>query len=342
MKESFLTRPALAPYLFWTGYWLLSVFILSNNQELGEAVSRATLTISFQALLALVNIHYLIPLFLEKRRYLLYFLILFLLVTVLTLIRTILAEENLVVPRWVMVRSPRVFQFFRFFLALGIVALLSTTYKFAIDRFRALQRKAEIEKEQLESELRFLKAQVNPHFLFNTLNNIYTLAYLKDDNAAPMVMKLAELLRYMLYECQDDKVALEKEVLFLENIVDMQKLKGQEMEDRIRFTAEGVRPGLEIAPLLLLCFLENSFKHGDLDHNPDGKIEVLVRVDKDQRLFFSCLNTRRKTKSNQSERSGIGLANVRKRLDLIYPEKHTLTILDSDAVFEVQLELMLE
>lgn len=337
-----IIRNVTSPYLFWTGYWLIWILMLSNFQPMEKAVWAATVHVGIQAAAAYINILFLIPDFLEKKKYLLYGLLSIVILFILCKIHITLNEPDLRFPGWKReIRFPRAFHFGRIYLFLVVVIIVSTAYKFAADRFKNLQRQSELEKQHLQSELQFLKNQINPHFLFNTLNNIYTLTYLKEDNAAPMIMKLSELLRYMLYECQDERVSLEKEAHFLQNIVEMQKLKSETFGQKISLKVEGVKTNSQIAPLLLLDFIENSFKHSDLDTNPDGFIRIELLADNEDHLHFRCINSKRVKNANLPNTSGIGLTNTQKRLDLLYPGRYELVISDLDKTFEIQLNLPL-
>ncbi|SKB86795.1 histidine kinase [Dyadobacter psychrophilus] len=203
------------PYLFWVCYWLIWLFLLSSFQPFGNAVLAASVNVAAQGVIAFATIRFLIPHYLEKRKYLAYAALVAILILLLAVLYMKLTEPGLqLLTGKREIRFPRAFQFGRMYFFLFVVHIVSTAYKFASDRFYALQRQSELHRKQLETELQVLKNQINPHFLFNTLNNVYTLAYLKDDNAAPMIMKLSELLRYTLYDCQADRVKLEKEVGF--------------------------------------------------------------------------------------------------------------------------------
>lgn len=328
------------PYLFWVCYWLVWSILLSNFQPVGKAIGMASLSVAAQGIVALATVRLLIPRFLEKRKYLAYGLLVIALLLLVTVLYMRLSEPGvrfLTVKREI--RYPKAFQFGRMYFLLFIIHITSVTYKFATDRFRAQHRQSELLRKQLETELQVLKAQINPHFLFNTLNNVYTLAYLKDDNAAPMIMKLSELLRYTLYDCQADRVRLEKEVEFLQNIVAMQQLKSGNYQNQLSFTSSGVQPEQLIAPLLLLVFVENSFKHGDLDTNADGSIAISLNMDDTGVLLFECVNTTRKRVSQEHFSQGIGLNNVRKRLEMIYPGTHELTLSEQKDRFFVRLKI---
>jgi two-component system LytT family sensor kinase len=314
--------------------------MLSSFQEIEKAAWAATINVGVQVAATYLNIRFLIPEFLEKKKYLIYGLLALLLILVLTKVHILLIEPDLPTSSWGRkVRFPRAFQFGRIYLFLVIILISSTAYKFAVDRFQTLQRQSDLAKKQIEIELETLRNQTNPHFLFNTLNNIYTLAYLKEDNAAPMIMKLAELLRYMLYECQNEKVALVQEVRFLQNIVEMQKLRSDTYAQRISLEVSDVRSDHLIAPLLILGFIENSFKHSDLDLNPAGFIRINLFVDESNFINFTCLNTKRKVDRVETDSGGIGLINVRKRLELIYGKDYILKLQQTPDYYQVSLNL---
>lgn len=331
---------ALNPYLLWMGYWMLWLLMLSSFQQFDKAVWGATVNVGIQSAVAYTNIRFLIPDFFEKRKYTAYVILALLILFVFTKAHLSLIEPYLQTSSWGRkIRFPRAFQFGRIYLFLILVLIVSAAYKFAVDRFQALQRQSELAKKQLETELEALRNQINPHFLFNTLNNIYTLAYLKEDNAAPMIMKLSALLRYMLHECQNEKVPLEKEVIFLENIIEMQKLKSDNFAKRITLETAGIRPDYLIAPLLLLGFVENSFKHSDLDFNAEGFIDIKLTVDSAGIVHFFCTNTKKKREKVVQEQGGIGLANTRKRLHLIYGNQFGLKITDTPDNYQISLNL---
>jgi two-component system LytT family sensor kinase len=333
-------QQSVNPYLFWIGYWLVWVLMLSSFQELDRATWVATVNVGLHGAVSYMNMRFLIPEFFEKRKYFVFGLLAFLVLFTFTKLHLTLVEPDLPTTSWGRkLRFPRAFQFGRIYLFLAVILLISTAYKFALDRFEALRRQSELAKKQLEIELETLKNQINPHFLFNTLNNIYTLAYLKEDNAAPMIMKLSELLLYMLYECQTEKVSLEKEARFLENIVEMQKLKSDAHASRLTLEVGGISLEHGIAPLLILGFVENGFKHSDLEVNEDGFIRLNLFVDDSNYIRFTCTNTKRKEAETAMESGGIGLINTRKRLELIYGANYHLEITETTDQYQVFLKL---
>jgi len=198
-----------------------------------------------------------------------------------------------------------------------------------------------LEKEKLEAELKFLKSQIHPHFLFNTLNNLYALTLKKSDKAPEMVIQLSNLLEYTLYSGKEAEVGLNEEIKQLRGYIDLEKLRfGKRL--KINTEIDGDVDGLMIAPLLLLPFVENSFKHGASNDLKSPFIDLNVNV-KDNRLIFSINNSNRsETGKPEGYKEGIGLKNVKRRLELLYPGKHSLTINQKEDVFEVMLTLELK
>ena len=193
------------------------------------------------------------------------------------------------------------------------------------------------EQQRLRAEVKFLRNQVNPHFLFNTLNNVYTLVHLKSDAALPALEKLSGLLRYALYE-RAERVPLERELDYLRDLIHLELLRTPGLEPP-EIEVEGLNHTWEIPPLLLVPFVENAFKHGD----PTNEAQPLrVRIgEQDGRLNVEVINAIRAAKSKDAT-GGIGLENVRRRLELLYPNRHELQIADDGTIFCVQLQLMLD
>lgn len=194
------------------------------------------------------------------------------------------------------------------------------------------------------AELNLLKAQLNPHFLFNTLNNLYGLAVTKSDKLPNLMLKLSDLLRYSLYDTQERWVPLRSEIQYIQNYISLERLRLEE-KTAIDFTFEvGEADQQRIAPMLLIVFLENAFKHfgASGDQLPQIKIKISLS---NYRLNFSCYNTkddRIRTSPREQNTSGIGLANVRKRLELLYPDRHQLGIQNEAGSFRVFLKLDLD
>lgn len=203
------------------------------------------------------------------------------------------------------------------------------------------KRNQELEKEKMESELKFLKSQIHPHFLFNTLNNLYALTLDKSDKAPEVVVKLSDLLSYMLYECDVAETPLAKEVKLLQDYMDLEKIRYTE-EIRINLDISGRINGKFIAPLILLPFVENGFKHGLSKQINQPWINITLDIDNDF-LSFMVENNSPDIKiiDDNGYAEGIGLKNVRRRLDLIYGEQYTLDITNKDEIFTVKLQVKL-
>jgi two-component system LytT family sensor kinase len=198
-----------------------------------------------------------------------------------------------------------------------------------------------LQNEKLESELKLLKSQIHPHFLFNTLNNLYALTLKKSDKAPDMVIQLSNLLEYSLYSGKEEEVELNEELKQLNGYIDLEKLRyGKRLN--IKATIPAQHDGLMIAPLMLLPFVENSFKHGASNDIVSPFIEITANIT-DERLYFKVRNSYQPVSGKQDNyKEGIGLSNVKRRLELLYAGKHELIINQHDNVFEVNLILELK
>ncbi len=182
----------------------------------------------------------------------------------------------------------------------------------------------------------FLKSQINPHFLFNSLNNIYSLAYQKSDATPDAILKLSEIMRYMLYESNENLVSLEKEIIYLRSFIELQKLRFKE-NAQVILEVEGQVHQQHILPFILISFVENAFKHG-LATDPENPIHINISVFEDK-LLFTIKN--KKSNLNKDQTGGIGMVNVKRRLDLIYPNQYKLTIENNTDDYSSELFLNL-
>ncbi|MGE5106368.1 MAG: sensor histidine kinase [Sphingobacteriales bacterium] len=200
------------------------------------------------------------------------------------------------------------------------------------------QRNLQLQKENIESQLTILKAQVHPHFLFNTLNNIYSLTLTKSQTAPVVVSHLSDLLRYMLYECNDREVSLDNEIEALRKYVELEKLRyGNRIE--VSFVCSGHTKDLRIAPLLLLPFIENSFKHGVSRQLDQCWVNLHIHAD-DAVLTFNLSNSYTND-VKKTTTGGLGLQNIKKRLELLYPGRYDLNINEANEIFNIKLVLQL-
>ncbi|MDN5204920.1 histidine kinase [Fulvivirgaceae bacterium BMA10] len=224
---------------------------------------------------------------------------------------------------------------------IGTILVFFLGFKLAWDYRSKLQQIDQLEKEKFEGQLNFLKSQINPHFLFNNLNNLYSYALDKSDETPKMILRLSNILRYVLYESQDSFVSLSREIYQIRNYVDLQRLQ-LEGRGEVHFNVEGKSEGYQIAPLLLFSFIENCFKHSHSSQLDQIKIEISITIE-NKMLYFKCTNPYNDTPdlSNEELPSGIGLQNVMERLRLLYPKKHQLDMNRDNGVYKVDLELEL-
>jgi len=249
--------------------------------------------------------------------------------------------------------------------ALFAGVIITTSIKLTVVWVRGQRRQQQLEKDQLETELNFLKQQFNPHFLFNTINSIFFLIHKKPDTAAESLARFSDLLRYQLYECDDNQIPLYKEVEYIKNSIALERLR---QNDNVRVSCEldtGSERQLYIAPFILMAFVENAFKH--VSREPGSSNWIVIRLGRCQgRLELSVSNSvpvgsgeKRRTGNIGGKRlsggvggnrlsggvegpqlsGGVGLKNVRRRLDLLYPGRHLLDIQRDSARFEVRLQL---
>ncbi|WP_121811619.1 sensor histidine kinase [Mucilaginibacter kameinonensis] len=218
---------------------------------------------------------------------------------------------------------------------------LGMSIKLTKNWLQTQHRQQLLEKEKLETELKFLKYQFNPHFLFNSINSIFFLIHKNPGMASASLAKFSELLRYQLYECNDHQIPLGKELTYLENFIELEKLR-QNNNVHVTFEADEPMPGhLGIAPFILMTFVENAFKHVSKDAGQPNWIGIKLGLTNNQLDFSVANSTSNEPGTEVLDYGGIGLKNVKRRLDLIYPDLHKLEIQNTGNRFEVHLQLTL-
>ncbi len=331
--------------VYHTLFWLVLLGILvwsGYTPELGLwfVLSNELINLVFFAILVYFNLHYLIPRYLANHA-LLYMGLVLVICAIITPIRVLALylkfsghpdwQQSLVDTQW------------NLYAGSVLIMLTSTVLRVITDWWRYQQEKQVLQTQNIQSELRFLKSQINPHFLFNTLNNLYALTLKKSDKAPEIVLKLSEIMRYMLYECNERQVPLEREVQYIHNYLDLERLR-QPKGAEISFVTEGLISDQMIAPLIFVPFLENSFKHG-LNHHTrgGGYVRLRLRIE-GKHLEFFIENSKPQTPPPPAPDAsgGIGLVNVRQRLDLLYPGKYDLDIRDEPLRYAVYLRMTLE
>ncbi len=218
-----------------------------------------------------------------------------------------------------------------------ITLAVSTSVRGTREWFENEKRLKDIENQKLTAELSYLKAQINPHFFFNTLNGIYALARRKSDLTPDVILKLSDLMRYIIYEANTAKVLLSREISHIENYIELQRIRLNEIV-QVQFQVNG-NPGiLQIEPLLFSVFLENAFKHG-IDYSRPGKIDISLTINDHHLIFIVGNPILQNNKETQTLGSGLGLGNIKQRLHLVYPDRHRLNVYQQDGRYIVELYL---
>ena len=337
-------KPWLLHALFWAMVFAMMMVAGPNNDTSLMEIVRKLINLTFYMLVVYINLGYLIPRYLSQKNFMTYCLLLLVMVAVFTPIKVLLLyiTYDEVDPREFLIMNQQYI-----FLLLFLIAGGSTIIKIVSDWQRHQRDRKDLETQRMQSEIKFLKSQINPHFLFNTLNSLYALTLKKSDKAPEIVIKLSEMMRYMLYECNERRVPLQKEVNYIENYLALESLRQGGQSD-IQFKVEGDVLDQTIAPLIFIPFLENSFKHG-LNHQiNEGYVHVTMKV-LGNKMLLQILNSKPAQTmpssipalngSRDKLSGGIGLANVKRRLNLLYPNQYKLDIADNEKEHVVELSL---
>lgn len=338
-----LQKRGLYHLLFWLSYFAFAVLISLSIHQIYDKRFYWELAslLPPDIVMVYLNIYVLIPFLLFKRKFWLYFLF---------LAGSILLKSALDIGlhRYYALSGTEAYSGVKDFnvrnfaiQAMNAIYLLGLTMglKYVKDRMLQKELLQEKEKQHTEMELSLLKSQLQPHTFFNTLNNLYSLTIQKSDLAPEVVLKLADLMSYMLYESGTPTVALEKEILHLENYIAIEKLRfGQRLT--VLFEKEGPTEKVEIPPLLLFAFVENSFKHGLQQIIGAGRIEIGLKVD-GEHLYFRISNPVGAMMTEPGNGHGIGLSNVTRRLDLLYGAAYVLDLVQQESIFRVHLKIPL-
>ena len=235
-------------------------------------------------------------------------------------------------------RPGAILQSFFLFAFLNIFLILGASFRSIFGWIEQKRLHEQLEQQNLRSELSLLKIQLNPHFLFNTLHNIDTLIYENQDKASKSLVKLSEMMRYMLKDVHADFVSMEQEIQHLENYLALEKLRLKN-ENFLNYHLTGDYKDLKIAPMIMIPFIENAFKHS-VDSSNENGIKIFITLEKNK-LNFMCENLFDKDDTDKDKGHGIGLETVKKRLEYIYKNKYTLSVNSENSVFKVHLEIEL-
>ena len=335
----------------WGVVWIVLFVIFFTVHSNGNYLYRAASSLSFVVLVALLDVFInkvLIGSFLKRNR-----VVLFILLSIFTIVAW--ASSSTAIDaclfHWINKSPFSEMSFFPNILVAFLVRLMWFIATYAIVLIFYYQRKENEEKiisdqlksEKLDMELRYLKSQINPHFLFNALNNIYSMVYTHDDNAADGVLKLSEMLRYVLVDCQAEMIPLSKEIKYIENFIDFQMMRMAGQRDVV-FEQEVEKENFMIAPMLLQPIIENCFKYSRLETHPEGHVRISI-TQKGNQFRFEAENTIAQNalpiigNGGEVKKSGIGQKNVQQRLMLHYGDDYIFDIQQDNEIYKVKIEL---
>jgi two-component system, LytTR family, sensor histidine kinase AlgZ len=327
--------------LFWCVYYSFFFSQISTTpkgveRELGDLLVDASFHVFSMMAIAYLNYFFFFPRFLNHKhlgRYLLEFSVPFgLLITAVIHAKRYISDGYTYQLKFMYTQRFTNHMIWSTLFIVLFVAML----KFVEDWFELEAKKKEIENEKLVAELRFLKAQINPHFLFNTLNNLYSLAFMNSPNTTVVIDKLSQMMRYMMYDSNHAKVSLDKEIDYMHNYISLEKLRLNN-EVPIAFKINGNTEGVQIVPLILITFLENAFKHGVSNNSENAWVNIFIKVE-DKQCTYKVENSKIPKNTNNEEKSGIGLQNLQRRLALSYPNNYELKVEEED---KYSVELMI-
>lgn len=322
-------------FLFWLAVYLFWIIVFRSY----SITLTKTITVEFCYLIFITAdyyaINFIMPRLLAKKKYSLFISVTLLIIAVSAWLRALVARQmNLHFFHGPVTDFGTLY--FNSFINISFWVLLITTGKMFIDRKQTQLQLELLQKERTKNELDYLKAQINPHALFNSLNTIYGHIDKSNQVARNILLQFSELLRYQLYDCSAEKVSLEKEIAYIKNYVGFQRLRKDE-KLRVDVQIENIGAGLQIAPLLLVVIIENAFKF--VSSFSDRENKIVIKIDtRDNCLYCVFTNTKELNNIPVNENTGgIGLTNLRRRLQLLYPSKHELTTNITNDIFETTL-----
>jgi len=346
MKTQIRIPALLIHLLLWVGYGLVVFYFMSFPFEAKYAWALTLRVIFIHAILFYLNTNLILPKLFDRGKYAVYVTTLLVLIVAVYYFFNLTTDIGIFREALDSVGPRRQFQgprpiFSRWMisnmLSSSAILFISTTYWF-INRERSRkQQELTLINENLQSEMKFLKSQINPHFLFNALNNIYSLMRSNSQNAQQMILKLSEMLRYVIYDSNEKKVPLVKEIDYILNFISFQKLK---YEHEVNLTADfqDVDGSLYVEPMLFIPFIENSFKHSRIEDDANSWISLKIQTE-NNKVRFQLKNSIPKTEYSKDKTGGIGIKNVKKRLELLYAGNYVLNIDEGESEFTVFLEI---
>ncbi|CAM1343127.1 sensor histidine kinase [Tenacibaculum amylolyticum] len=311
-------------------------FLSSFNKHTPEIKLHSVVFFLTYALLSFSVSYYLTPKFLYTKKYKEFVIGLIVVFLLMYLLEELVLEKIFFDNH----RAEHVSNIFYTLLDIGPLLIIMVSFKLAWDSIKKQRELDNLQSTVKESELQFLKSQINPHFLFNNLNNLYSYAIENSPKTPSIILELSSVLRYMLYDCKEDFVPVSKEVSHLKDFTALNELQ-IENRGEVELITNIAANDYSIAPLILIMFVENAFKHSTASQSENIRIRILLDVSSKGVLHFVCENSFLPNGNNQSLSAGIGLQNVKKRLDLLYPNKYTLKIEEEEPTYKVDLTIKL-
>ena len=329
--------------LYHWGFWLLAYFFWVYIFRNSTLVLTHTITIQFCYLVFIAasyyfNSLYAIPKLLNKKKYVQFFL---------SFLGAVIVTAWLRVPVSYFIRKylfgvpaqdfKTMDVFYESFINIFFWVFFIVAAKMVIERIRSQVYIEQIEKEKAANELNFLRAQFNPHFLFNSINSIYAHIDKSNKDARGMLLTFSEMLRYQLYECNVELIEMERELNYIKNYISLQKSR---IDERIQvcFSSENMDGAIQVPPLVLITFIENAFKYVGINECRENRVEICLKYE-NRNLVFSVFNTKDSFINNSKKSSGLGIANTKRRLELLYPGKHSLEIQDTENDYTARLTI---
>lgn len=322
-------------------FWILAFMVLANIFKTSGTIEKIDLIytgifLSSLALFTYVNLYYFIPRYLRKERYLFYILFLSALLAGSALFLYLLFDRwiDLVLPNYYFISY---YSLGQLMIYSGSILLLTTLLKLSRSWFTLLR----VERMTTSHQLKSLQSQINPHFLLNSLQTIYALSLEKSEHTPEVILQLSEILKYTLYESENPEISLQKEIQLIKDYVEMHRYRVDPARADIELIINGDAEDLQIAPMLLIPFVENSFKHGLQGGGGPANIRIELNIKAPDLEFRLSNSTGTIDPLNLEKRKGIGIENTRQRLELLYPERYLLDIKKEKQTFMVSLKLKL-
>ena len=322
--------------LFWMLVFGLWYFLRYEDYALEATACKVTLIkVADLALMVYITNYLLIPKLLYKRRYVWFGLTFVIMILISSVVKMNILGQVTNNPLLMSLSGNLKARIYDNVIPHFFLVLSGAAFKLMMDYTRMQQRMVEMAKEKAEAELNFLKSQINPHFLFNSLNSVYFLIEKNNVEAREALHKFSGMLRYQLYEMNGESIPVEKEINYLKDYVDLQKLRKDENYE-VTFNCSPDVKGFSIEPLLLIPFVENAFKH--ISHHKNQLNFIRLDLGMNNGTFhFTIENSKEAIQKTTEKHSGIGLNNVKRRLELLYPEKHLLKVTNEIGTFKVEL-----